>query len=95
MNAHQYSLLIKALTFKATVEDLTQATGFCRQTITKALKALRQQQLAYICDWDTDEQGRAIVARWAVGEHPDARRPGAQVPAEKQRAYRARKKYRS
>jgi hypothetical protein len=94
MNADQYSLFLKALTLKATVQDITLATGMTRQTVAKTLKAMRRQAVAHIDAWEPDNQGRWTIARWALGEGQDASKPAAQTPADKQRAYRERAKLR-
>ena len=91
MNAERYALFLKALRFEATVSDICHATGLTRQTVAKTLAAMRHQAVAYVCAWEQDALGRWSVARWALGDALDARRPVAVDPAEKQRAYRLRK----
>lgn len=93
MNAYQYSLFIKALAFRPTIGDIAQATGLTRQTVAKTLKVMRHQAVAYIADWEQDDYGRWKVARWALGDSLDADKPKPVPAAEKQKAYRERKKF--
>lgn len=91
MNSQQLAVVMRSLKKKATVASICASTGMTRQTIYKTLRALEGARVARIADWKRDTTGRAVEPVWSLGS--DASVPRRRMtPAEKQRAYRERKK---
>ena len=91
MNTQQLAHVMSLVARSSTVAAIVQATGLTRQTIYKALRALEQQKVARIADWNRDESGRAVEPVWALGSEPSAPRR-RYTNAQKQRAYRQRQR---
>lgn len=90
MNATQLASIVGLVARQSTVAAIVQATGMTRQTIYRALRALEASKVARIADWNRDDTGRAVEPVWALGSEPSVPRRRCS-PAEKQKAYRARK----
>jgi DNA-binding transcriptional ArsR family regulator len=90
MNATQLASIVRLVAKQSTVADIVQATGMTRQTIYRALRALEREGVARIADWNRDDTGRAVEPVWALGSEPSLPKR-KYSPAEKQKAYRARK----
>lgn len=90
MNATQLASVVRLVAKQSTVADIVQATGMTRQTIYRALRALEREGAARIADWNRDDTGRAVEPVWALGSEPSTPKR-KYTPAEKQKAYRARK----
>lgn len=90
MNATQLSNIMRLVAKQSTVAAIVQATGMTRQTIYRALRALEVSKVARIADWNRDDTGRAVEPVWALGSEPSVPKR-RYTPAEKQKAYRARR----
>jgi hypothetical protein len=73
-----------------TAEELVQATGLHLKTIQSYVLTLHREHGCYIESWDEDAAGRQTIARYMIGQKPDAKRP-RRPSGERARAYRARK----
>lgn len=90
MNATQIASIMRLVAKQSTVAAIVQATGMTRQTIYRALRALEREKVARIADWNRDDTGRAVEPVWALGADPSQPKR-KYTPAEKQKAYRARR----
>lgn len=91
MNSKQLATVMRLVRKKATVAAIVSGTGMTRQTIYRTLRALEGARVARIADWKRDATGRAVEPVWALGKDPSVPRR-RMTNAEKQRAYRQRKK---
>lgn len=91
MNSKQLATLMCLVGKKSTVATICTSTGVTRQTIYKTLRALEVAKVARICDWNQDDSGRAVEPVWGLGSDPSIPRQRL-TNAEKQKAYRQRKK---
>lgn len=91
MNSKQLATVMRAISRKATVSTICKSTGMTRQTIYRTLRALEGAKVARIADWKHDDTGRAVEPVWGLGDAPPAPRR-RMSNAEKQKAYRMRKK---
>lgn len=91
MNDRHLATIITRLQQTATVAAITEATGLTRKVIYKALKTLREQNVARICGWNRDITGRSVEPVWALGSEPSAERPKF-TAAEKMARFRKKRR---
>lgn len=92
MTPDQNAAFLRRLRQGATVVELAEAAGMSRQAISRHLQAMRQKRIARVDAWANDALGRPTVATWRIGTKKSAPKPKHKTDAERQKAYRERKK---
>lgn len=90
MNISQMAHLMRLLGQRTTVRAIHDATGVSKETIRKALRALEDEKVARITDWNRNTGG-ASEPVWTLGSEPSVPLRGMS-DAEKQRLFRLRKR---
>lgn len=92
LNALAQANLIKLLlegTYNC--RELAEQTGLHYVTVLQYTRELHRAGAAYICMWDTDCRGRALIKIYKLGEGKDAKRSKL-TPAERQARHRLKMK---
>lgn len=91
MNSKQLASVMRMLSRRATVADISKSAGVTRQTLYRTLRSLADARVARIDEWKRDRTGRAVEPVWALGDAPHCPRGGL-TSAQRQRNYRQRRK---
>lgn len=88
-----WSRFERALTVRpASYATLMVVTGWTRPTVQKYLDTLREEKRVHVAAWGNDSRGHPVVPLFAMGNKPDAPRPGRRTTStERMRRLRERR----
>jgi predicted ArsR family transcriptional regulator len=76
----------------SSAEQLAEGVGVTAETSRRWIKVLRKLGVIYICEYVYPEGQGGVTKIWALGERRNVRPRDKLTPAERIRAYKARKK---